>query len=134
MPASSGMSLVASTTVSGQLRSSRSANILVNTGGMCCTTTTGTGRLPGSLLITRVSASGPPVEQPTATTSTLPPTAPRAAAGGRPGPAVAGPAAPATLAGGRPNAPGRAGAPAGGAGAPARAGGPPGRLGNAAGA
>ena len=48
----------------------------VKIGGMCCTTTTGTGRLPGSALTTVVRASGPPVETPMTTTSTGPSVAP----------------------------------------------------------
>ncbi len=72
MPGLTGMSLPASTTVTAAVRSSRSANILVNTGGMCCTTTTGTARLAGNALTTRASASGPPVEQPIAMTSIRP--------------------------------------------------------------
>src|SRR6185437_728397 len=47
-------------------------NIFVNTGGMCCTTSTGTARLAGNALTTRARASGPPVEQPIVMTSIRP--------------------------------------------------------------
>ena len=60
----------ASRTRSAHLASNRSANCRVNTGGMCWTTTTGTGRAAGSFVSTVVRASGPPVEAPMASTST----------------------------------------------------------------
>ena len=44
----------------------------VNTGGMCWTMTTGTGNDAGSCGSTAVSASGPPVDEPIARTSTRP--------------------------------------------------------------
>src|SRR5438067_518767 len=57
------MPSTASTTLIAQARSSRSANILVKTGGMCWTTRTGTARVAGSRPSTLVRASGPPVEE-----------------------------------------------------------------------
>ena len=45
----------------------------VKTGGMCCTTNTGTGKSCGSAGITSASAFGPPVETPITTASSCPP-------------------------------------------------------------
>ena len=62
----------ASLTLSAHLLSRRWANIRVNTGGMCWTMTTGTGNVAGSCGSTDVSASGPPVDEPIASTSMRP--------------------------------------------------------------
>jgi hypothetical protein len=51
---------------------SRSANSAVNSGGMCWTITTGTGKSAGSEPMTAVSASGPPVDAPIARIVTAP--------------------------------------------------------------
>ena len=67
--ARSGLPSAASTTRSAQSRSSRWANCRVKTGGMCWTSSTGTGREAGSCGSTLASASGPPVEEPMTSTA-----------------------------------------------------------------
>ena len=72
MPGTTGWPSTASTTVSALALSRRWAYSFVKTGGMCWVMSTGTGRLPGSLGITAVSASGPPVEEPMMSARGLP--------------------------------------------------------------
>lgn len=49
---------------------SRSASIRVNIGGMCCVMMTGTGKFASSPPMNVASATGPPVEHPTANNRT----------------------------------------------------------------
>src|SRR3954471_15422119 len=88
VPGASGVPSEASTTRSGHSRSRRWANCRVNTGGMCCTSSTGTGREAGSCGSTPASASGPPVEEPITRTAGFLPGPVRRAAGGGGGAAV----------------------------------------------
>jgi len=55
---------------SGDFLFSRSASSLVNSGGMCCTITTGTGKSPDNAGSNSPKALGPPVEVPIARRST----------------------------------------------------------------
>src|SRR3954467_9543531 len=81
VPGARGVPSEASTTRSGHNRSRRWANCLVNTGGMCCTRSTGSEA--GNCGRTRASASGPPVEEPmTRTAGFLPGPLRRPARGG----------------------------------------------------
>ena len=69
-PRVSGWPSTASTTLILDLAARRSASIFVNSGGMCWTSTMGTGKSPRSCGRTTSKAAGPPVDTPMATMST----------------------------------------------------------------